>query len=179
MKLAGKWTKANFNGPDIISHYNTNMGGVDLADKKIMTYKWHMKGIKWPLKVFWYIIDVCITNAHILHPKISGNPETLRHFRENLSTQLVGDRSFCKRSLTVTGDATEQRGTRFNRDLNHAPHLNEKQKRCMVHQQRCNTKYSCVVCKIYMCPFPCFGCFHYLSEYAYNDPSKAISAYMF
>ena len=55
MKLARKWTKANCNRPDIISHYNTNMGGVDLADKKIMTYKWHMKGIKWPLKVFWYI----------------------------------------------------------------------------------------------------------------------------
>ena len=168
LKFNGTWVKGNFNRPRIIGHYNTYMGGVDLADKKITTYKKHMKGIHWPLKVFWYFIDVAITNAHYIHMKVTNSKNTLREFREQLSTQLVGNRSYCKmKPCTAAGD----QAIRFNSSLPHAPQGNPK-RRCAVHQQRCDTKYSCAVCGVYMCVDPCYARYHYKVDYLYNDPTK-------
>ena len=96
-----------------------------------MTYKKHMEGIHWPLKVFWYFIEVAITNAHYILMKITNSKNTLREFCEQLSTQLVGNRSYCKRKpCTAAGD----KAIRFNSSLPHAPQENPK-RRCAIHVQ--------------------------------------------
>ncbi|CAH1798508.1 unnamed protein product, partial [Owenia fusiformis] len=45
---------------------------------------------------------------------------------------------------------------RHEREMAHAPQLQSTASWCTVHKQKCDTKYSCRVCKVRMCQDPCF-----------------------
>ena len=54
--------------PKVIEHYNTYMGGVDLADKKRLHANCTIMGSnRWWLKLFYYNLDVGTANALILY----------------------------------------------------------------------------------------------------------------
>ncbi|KRY06858.1 hypothetical protein T12_2873 [Trichinella patagoniensis] len=52
--------------PDIILHYNNTKGGVDNLDKMTSTYSCQRMTARWPLIVFYTIIDVSAYNANVL-----------------------------------------------------------------------------------------------------------------
>lgn len=46
--------------PEIISHYNGGMGGVDLLDQLISYYRVFIRSKKWPLRVIFHFVDFAI-----------------------------------------------------------------------------------------------------------------------
>ncbi|XP_045451964.1 piggyBac transposable element-derived protein 3-like [Melitaea cinxia] len=53
--------------PNLIKHYNGNMGGVDLADMLVALYRTELKGHRWYLVLFSQILDICINNFWLLY----------------------------------------------------------------------------------------------------------------
>ena len=84
-KVNGHWVKQNFARPGLISLYNTYMGGVDVSDQRVSSYGRLMKGSVWYYKIFFYLIEVCISNAHILERKSPNHTtRTALDFRKSL-----------------------------------------------------------------------------------------------
>lgn len=169
VKKDGKWTKISIDRPNIVGLYNKYMGGVDLADKKIVCYKRQTKSLKWYHKVMWYMVDIAILNAYIVYTSVPKNKNVkLRDFREALCTSLIGGRNYRKGGHVAILDDHQ----RFNRNLNHAPIKMATSSTCKVHAERVDTIYTCAVCNIRMCPDPCFARFHYMDKFVYHDPKR-------
>lgn len=49
--------------PECIKKYNSNMGGVDLMDQNINTYRISIRDKKWWWSIFTWMVDVSIHNA--------------------------------------------------------------------------------------------------------------------
>ena len=69
VKVNGQWQMENFAHPDVINLYNTFTGGVDVADQEVSTYSRLMRGSVWYYKLFFDVVEVCLSNAHILENK--------------------------------------------------------------------------------------------------------------
>ncbi|XP_034533127.1 piggyBac transposable element-derived protein 4-like [Notolabrus celidotus] len=52
--------------PEIITDYNSCKGAVDTLDKLVGTYSCHRKTRRWPLAMFFNILDVSACNAYVL-----------------------------------------------------------------------------------------------------------------
>ncbi len=57
------------NCPKIVTIYNKNMGGVDLADMLASLYRIDRKSKKYYTRIVYYLLSVCVNNAWILHKK--------------------------------------------------------------------------------------------------------------
>lgn len=55
----------NIQGPDVITQYNTNMGGIDLLDRMIAFYRIKARTRKWTVRVFFHFVDFAIAAAWI------------------------------------------------------------------------------------------------------------------
>ena len=54
-----------------------------------------MKGVVWYYKVFLYMVEVCVSNAHILHTKSTNNADMRSFdFRRKLVSQPIEGRCF-------------------------------------------------------------------------------------
>ena len=69
VKVNGQWQMENFAHPDVINLYNTFTGGVDVAEQEVSTYSRLMRCSEWYHKLFFDVVEVCISNAHILENK--------------------------------------------------------------------------------------------------------------
>ena len=75
--------------PEIITFYNSTKGGVDMVDQMAGEYDTSRNSRRWPLTVFYTLLNVSTINAYILY---CHNPENKlkRHlFIKNVSMQLV------------------------------------------------------------------------------------------
>ena len=172
VKVNGKWEKKQFSRPGVIDLYNTYMGGVDVSDQRTVAYARLMKGSVWYYKVFFYLIEVCVSNAHILHTK-SQNHASLRalQFRKELVSTLVQGKCF-RRDTGFVETPVAIPDIRFNRDHFHYLVSNETRLTCKVHIQKVKTIYSCAICGVRMCPEPCFQRYHTLRDFYYDDESR-------
>ncbi|KAI0218647.1 PiggyBac transposable element-derived protein 5 [Lamellibrachia satsuma] len=161
--------------PRAIELYNTFMGGVDLSDQRVSSYRRHMKSLTWYLQVFFHLVQLSGVQAFLLHRELhpARNKAQLKFFVA-LIDGLVAGRTFTQKRHTPS--ALPSADVRFNRTLEHAPIKHETQSKCAVHTKRVDTLYACGVCKVRMCPVPCFHRYHYMTEYAYDDPHKVGSA---
>ncbi|XP_048006721.1 piggyBac transposable element-derived protein 3-like [Leguminivora glycinivorella] len=69
--------------PAVFTNYNRYMGGTDLMDQNINTYRIGIRGKKWWWPIFTYLIDASICNAWSLSRK-SGNPINQLDFRRHI-----------------------------------------------------------------------------------------------
>ena len=53
--------------PTSVISYNRWMGGVDRGDQLRQYYHLHLKSRKFYKYIFWFLVDVSITNTYILH----------------------------------------------------------------------------------------------------------------
>jgi hypothetical protein len=76
-------------------HYNTHMHGVDKADQHLACYPFICKTVKWPKKVFFYLLQCALFNSYVIFTKSNPNShksylvdvnENLIHTREDVST---------------------------------------------------------------------------------------------
>ena len=89
-------TRVPITCPKCVELYNKHMGGVDED-----YYHVRLKCTKKYKYIFWFMYDVGVTNAFILHSKFdvtTGTPMTQKQFRVKLAEQLIGD--YCSRKRT-------------------------------------------------------------------------------
>ena len=157
--------------PCAIQLYNSFMGGVDLSDQRVSTYRRHMKSLTWYLQVFFHLLQLSGVQAFLLHAEMHPAAMESQHkFFVKLIDGLIGGRTFTQKRCASNVPAGD---VRSNRMLEHAPVKHDKPSKCAVHTRRVDTMYACGVCKVRMCPVPCFHRYHYMHEYAYDDPQKA------
>ena len=87
-------TRSSVPCPAAMALYNTYMGGVDRNDQLRGYYHVRLKCRKFYRYIFWFLFEVSIANAHILHSRYTG-AEKKRHkfkeFRLELARSLVAD----------------------------------------------------------------------------------------
>ena len=80
--------------PDAIVQYNKYMGGVDRNDQLRKYYGVRLKLRKSYKYIFWFILDVAITNTFILlsnHSPIAAKLQSWKEFRAELAMSLIGE----------------------------------------------------------------------------------------
>lgn len=155
MEVTSK-TGVKKNKPEMVVEYNKHMSGVDRADQMTSYYSTPRKTIRWYMKVFFHLLDLCLWNGNYLLNKINKKKISYLAYREHIIRKFLLVESRNKKSNVAAG-------------INHFPHREDKRKRCRLCSQqkkRSMTWYSCLVCKdnkgnpVGLCPSPCFGIWH-------------------
>ncbi|XP_026735864.1 piggyBac transposable element-derived protein 4-like [Trichoplusia ni] len=175
-------TKKAYNCPQMIPEYTKRMGGVDRFDQKRTPYAVGRKSKKWWKRIFYFLIDLAITNAYILYKSNSRvhNVMTQKYFRIALSKELINNLSFRKRSfhsmpkynIKKSKQSNERQktvhsvpdGLRTEQLGEHWPVEIETYKRCRLCSTKTNNKRSkiiCERCEVPLCISPCFRQFHF------------------
>ena len=166
--------------PNAIGHYNDYMGGVDLSDQRVSTYRRHMKSLTWYLQLFYHMFGLIVVQAYLLSQQAKPDKKlTQRAFTLAVIDGLIAGRRFTKakgRVSAAVAPTTDEDARRFDRELEHAPLKMDTQSKCVIHAQRADTVYVCKACDKRMCVAPCFYRYHYMKDYLYDDPKKAAKA---
>ena len=145
--------------PTVAVDYNLNKGHVDQVDPVRSYHAVQRRGRRsWPA-LAWWLLDMCITNAHrlcdIQHSKVT---EVL-DFREKLLTQIAALYLSPRTPVQPTVPATAQ-----SRFVGHFPQHGHKRRACAWcsrgRQGVRRTLYKCAVCGVALRPAPCFGACH-------------------
>ena len=70
------------------------MGGVDLSDQMVTSYICLMKGSVWYHKIFFFLLDLSISNAQILMAKSFRDAPKMLQLRKAVLEQLVDGKTF-------------------------------------------------------------------------------------
>ena len=68
--------------PKCVADYNTHMHGVDTADQYLAYYPFIRKTVKWPKKVFFYLLQCALFNSYVVFTK--SNPNSHKSFLDYL-----------------------------------------------------------------------------------------------
>ena len=74
--------------PEVVKHYNENMGGVDKHDMLRQMYGVNRKSMKWWHRIFFGLLDMTIVNAYALYCDAKDKPVSLLMFRRELAQGL-------------------------------------------------------------------------------------------
>ena len=157
--------------PLAIRLYNIFMGGVDYNDQLRKYYQFRLKSKKFYKYIFWFLVELSITNAFILckhHTNL--NIITMKDFRSQLASSLIGSYSGRKRrGRPSTTLPMTKRMSLFD----HWPMRGaEKSHRCHYCQvqmkRRRETVWKCSTCDIFLChngrDDDCFLAYHTNNE---------------
>ncbi|KAK2143563.1 hypothetical protein LSH36_831g00039 [Paralvinella palmiformis] len=122
------------NRPSAIELYNTFMGGVDLSNQRVSSYRRHMKSLTWYLQVFFHIVQLSGVQAYLLHKEMNpGKSNNQFGFFLELIDGLVAGCSFIrKHHASSSRPATD---IRLNRELEHSLIKHETQLVCCSHKK--------------------------------------------
>ena len=86
-------TRVSVPCPEAIFSYNQNMGGVDRGDQLRGYYSCKVKSRKFYKYIFYFLLDVSITNAFILYKNFRFSPtfNTIKKFCLQLARELIGE----------------------------------------------------------------------------------------
>lgn len=176
-------SKKSIKCPVLITEYTALMGGVDRFDQQRGQYNVGRKSRKWWKRIFYFLVDVAITNAHILHKNNTRvhNRMKQKDFRLALARELVDNTTYRKRpfkslpnyvskkkKVNESGERQKQKfgvphEVRFGRLGEHWPEETDGYKRCRYCSTKVNNKRSkiqCDRCEVALCITPCFKLFH-------------------
>ena len=146
-------SQVHVQSPDAIVKYNKYMGGVDRNDQLRKYYGVRLKSRKNYKYIFWFMLDVAITNAFILlffkYSPISAKLQYLKEFRTELARSLIGEYN----SWKVPGRTPSLCAPPL-RSVSHFQMKMEKRSRCSYCFTHKITKYTCWKCndcKKYLC----------------------------
>ena len=84
-----KTRKGVIQKPSVVLDYNKNMGGVDMNDAQLQSYKLARERLKrWYQKMFRYLLDMVCLNAFIIYKKKGGRISRL-NFQLTLAESLT------------------------------------------------------------------------------------------
>lgn len=142
--------------PEMITDYNRTKGGVDSVDQLCSSYNVARSTRRWPMTVFYGLLNVAALNAYIVYRSNSVDPVNKytgrRKFLKDLSRQLIEpymiQRVSCPHlSRETRRQAARLSGVPFQEAVQNVAN---RRGRC-VHCKDRKTKYSCELCKKYLC----------------------------
>ena len=128
--------------PYIIRRYNEGMGGVDLMDRLLASYRPVIRGKKWWWPLFSNIINVSVVAAWRIHCALHGNEIDHLSFRRDIALCLLKGKTPPPRSNQVANPPDD---VRLESVLKHE-RIDTTQGRCRVCMK--NTRVMCSVCKV-------------------------------
>nr|CAI5820033.1 unnamed protein product [Callosobruchus analis] len=75
--------------PEIVTFYNLTKGGVDVVDEMKSTYSVSRFCCRWPLRIFFTILDVAAINSNIVYKSNTGVIEERRIYLNKLAEALI------------------------------------------------------------------------------------------
>ncbi|XP_066957626.1 LOW QUALITY PROTEIN: piggyBac transposable element-derived protein 3-like [Macrobrachium rosenbergii] len=169
--------------PNVITKYNSRMGGIDKSDMLTHLYKTPFKAKRYYMRLFAYIVDLIICNAWLLYKRdclaLQSNPMPLKDFRLSIALALraykVNPTRVTRVSLTQRDVPSPKRGQRAV-----VPAVAERQDATKLHmplyvkaRQTCKfcsckghihrSQWVCEDCKVALCLTDarnCFALFH-------------------
>ena len=151
--------------PSAVKLYNSNMGGVDLADFKRKIYSCSRKSSKWWHRIFYFVVDVCIVNAHILQYLTPHQPRTnQKEFRLELARELLACHNSRKRKRQR--ESLESLPSAQIKEDHYPDRLSKllQCRFCSLAKIRKRTSYCCPTCDpsepVPLCIVPCFKLHH-------------------
>jgi hypothetical protein len=145
--------------PTVAVDYNLNKGHVDQVDQRRSYHAVQRRGRRtWPA-LAWWLLDMCIINAHKLWDLEHNTKTMILDFREKLLQQIAAAHPSPLTPVQPTVPAVAQMGF-----VGHWPKLQRPPHDCVrcreEKQQRRRTSYKCAVCGVYLCVDRCFGAYH-------------------
>lgn len=85
--------------PETVHYYNKTKVGVDVLDQMARRYSVKAPTGRWPVAVFYNILDLAAVNAHILFKKCTYEQVSRRNFIMRLAIELRSDHMSTKTML--------------------------------------------------------------------------------
>ena len=142
--------------PNTVTLYNSTKCGVDVMDQMVREYTVRNGTRRWPVAVFYNMIDMAALNAHVLYQACTGRQERRVDFLVELARELansyVGEKKARKEKLLRQQPSTPSPGKRAMCQVKHQCKNNHATVRC-VHCY----KYTCGKCRREI-PWQCQVC---------------------
>ncbi|XP_023208933.1 uncharacterized protein LOC111612282 [Xiphophorus maculatus] len=142
--------------PNTVTQYNKTKCGVDVMDQMVREYSVRAGTRRWPVAVFYNMIDMAALNAHVLYQACIGVQERRVDFLVELAKELanshVSEKKAHKEKLLRQQPATPSPGKRAKCQVNHRCKTNNATVRCV----NCY-KYTCGKCTRVI-PWQCQVC---------------------
>ncbi len=131
--------------------YNKKMGGVDRGDQLRGYYSCRTKSRKFYKYLFYFVFDVAVTNAYILHKHFTsiatGN---VKEFRIKLAKQLIS--TYCTRKVP---GRSSQAPCILQLQCSQLPAKRGKRGRCahcsQKYHKRTDCSWKCKECGVWLC----------------------------
>ena len=126
-------TRVSVPCPEAIITYNQQMGGVDRGDQLRGYYNCKVKSRKFYKYIFYFLLDVSITNAFILYKNFRSSPtfNTIKKFRLQLARELIGEYTSRRRAGPGGGVIRPLPLQHFHSRLRRN-HLSQKEETCLL-----------------------------------------------
>ena len=144
--------------PESVIVYNRCMGAVDHGDQLRGYYSCRTKSRKFYKYIYYFLLDVTITNSFILYKNFRPNPKykTIKEFRLQLARELIGD--YCsRRHAGCHGGAIvplqlQHFPTTISSELGPRKVKRGRCARCYQHRsKRTDSQWFCRECSVWLC----------------------------
>lgn len=158
MQKVKRWSKKDHRHvevpqPHVYKTYNKRMGGVDLTDQSVNTYRIAIRGKKWWWVLFTYMLDLAMTNAWKLYLTSGQKMTQLEFTRCIVRHYLLKANSNSRRRKPTIPESVRLDS------VGHFPQKLEKPLRCVVCHSR--IRWACKKCKNTLCiERNCFELYH-------------------
>jgi hypothetical protein len=126
--------------PEIILYYNKNESGVDTFDQMVSNYSVRRKTKRWPLSVFYCMLDIASVNAFILFNVKNKTFINRRELIESLIKSLVMPQSVMRLKTPNLSYFTKQQIRSLYNILEPSEKRNKKSEKKLQKRVRC---YNC------------------------------------
>ncbi|XP_068250733.1 piggyBac transposable element-derived protein 4-like [Palaemon carinicauda] len=131
--------------PDTISYYNNSKFGVDVVDQMARLYTTKAASRRWPVQVFYNILDFSGINAWIIYKEVTGELISRRDFILRLAEEL--QKTF--KNIHAEGNSESEADTYADANVSNT---SNKRKQCQIRQCKGNkTTEICCKCKKFVC----------------------------
>jgi hypothetical protein len=151
--------QVNITCPQAVHDYFFNSRSVDISGQLHYCYLPGRKSKRSWWRLVWWLLDMCIVNAYILH-QIDRHGFSQLLFRETLMHELV--KPFISNQNTIQ----TSRGANVSVTLatEHYSELSDIKRDCMYcskyAEKRVRTMYRCHTCQVHLCIGNCFAMYH-------------------
>ena len=76
--------------PETVLFYNETKVGVDVVDQMVRMYSVKASSRRWPMHVFYNVIDMALLNGWILFREVTGSHISRRKYIQQVADELTG-----------------------------------------------------------------------------------------
>lgn len=144
--------------PEIIEYYNSTKGGVDSLDQKCSIYSSSRRTRRWPMAIFFRVLDIASVNSFIAHQSYRNNEKMNRYdYGKQLGMMLVMPEM--KRKLQISNIPRDvrfslqrilQKDTSYCETVQAHGGTRTTCRRCPAKKER-KTTHICIMCKTPIC----------------------------